>query len=45
MMRMRLDDVLMLALAERLMELGQVLAAATVAGAVVLVRLFPRRSR
>ena len=44
-MRMRLDDVLMLALAERLLELGQVLAAAMVAGAVALVRLFPRRAR
>ena len=45
MMRMRLDDVLMLAVAERLMELGQVVAAALVAGAVVFVRLFPRRAR
>ena len=44
-MRMRLDDVLMLAVAERLMEMGQVVAAAVVAGAVLSVRLFPRRSR
>ena len=47
MTRMRLDYVLMLALAERLMETGQVLAAALVAGAVAVafVRLFPRGAR
>ena len=45
MTRMRWDDVLMPALAERLMETGQVLAAATVAVAVAFVRLFPRRAR
>ena len=45
MTRMRLDDVLMLALAERLMELGQVEAAAVVAGAVAFVWFFPRRAR
>ena len=45
MTRMRLDDVLMLALAEQLMEMGQVFAAALVAGAVAFVRLFPRRAR
>ena len=44
-MRMRLDDVVMLGLAGRLMEMGQVVVAATVAGAVALVRLFPRRAR
>jgi len=44
-MRMRLDDVLKLALAERLMEMGQVSAAAMAAGAVALVRLFPGRAR
>ena len=45
MTRMRLDDVLMLAVAERLVELGQVLAAAVVAGSVAFVRFFPRRAR
>ena len=45
MTRMRLDDVLMLALAEGLMETGQVFAAALAVGAVAYVRLFPRRAR
>ena len=45
MTRMRWDDVLMLGLVGWLMELGQVLAAALVVGAVMLVRLFPRRVR
>ena len=45
MTRMRLDDVLMLALAERLMETGQVFAAVLAVGAVAYVRLFPRRAR
>ncbi len=42
---MRWDDVLMLALAERLMEMGRGLEAAFVPGAVAFVRFFPRRAR
>ncbi len=45
MTRMRLDDVLMLALAERLIETGHVFGAAFVAGAVAFVWFFPRRAR
>ena len=45
MMRMRLDDVLMLALAERVMETGHVLGAAFGARAVAFVWFFPRRAR
>ena len=45
MTRMRLDEVLMLALAERLMGMGRVLEAALALGAVAFVRFFPRRAR